>query len=75
MDGMNTSYRVEGMHCEHCVMRVKKQVARIPGVTVTELSLQDGLLTVESDTPVDLAAIEAAIQEAGDGDYTVAELH
>lgn len=71
---MNTSYRVDGMHCQHCVMHVKQEVAKIPGVTVTGLSLEDGLLSVESLSPVDFADIQAAVQEAGDGDYTVTQL-
>jgi len=69
---MNTTYRVDGMHCEHCVMHVKSSVGQIPGVTATELSLDDGLLRVESDVPIDFEAIEAAVEEAGDGDYSVA---
>ena len=68
---METTYRVDGMHCEHCVMHVKEEVGKIPGVTGIELALDDGLLRVESDAPIDFEAIAAAIEEAGDGDYTV----
>jgi len=66
---METTYRVEGMSCMHCVKQVTEEVGKIPGVKVLGLSLEDGILTVESDEPVDLAAVEAAADEAGD--YTV----
>jgi len=68
---METTYRVAGMHCEHCVMHVKEEVGKIPGVTATELALGDGLLHVQSDAPIDFDAIKAAVDEAGDGDYGV----
>jgi len=68
---METTYRIDGMHCEHCVMHVKEEVGKIPGVTATELALGDGLLRVQSDVPIDFQAIEAAVEEAGDGDYTI----
>jgi len=70
---METTYHVDGMHCDHCVMHVKNEVGKIPGVTVTSLSLDDGRLAVASEAPVDFALIEAAVQEAGDGDYTVSQ--
>jgi len=66
---METTYRVDGMSCMHCVKHVTEEVGKIPGVTVLDLSLEDGVLTIESDEPVDFAAIEAAVDEAGD--YTV----
>jgi len=66
---MNSTYRVDGMTCNHCVAHVREEVGRIPGVSGTELALDDGLLTVTSDAPIDFALIEEAVAEAGD--YTV----
>ena len=68
---MNRTYRVGGMTCNHCVMHIREEVSHIPGVSGTELALDDGLLTVTSDAPIDFALIEAAVAEAGD--YTVTE--
>jgi len=68
---MNTIYRVDGMHCEHCVAHVREEVGNIPGVSDTKLALADGLLTVMSDAPIEFEAIAAAVAEAGD--YTVVE--
>ncbi|MCL2653813.1 MAG: heavy-metal-associated domain-containing protein [Propionibacteriaceae bacterium] len=63
---MNTTYAVTGMTCNHCVMHIKQEVGKVPGVTATELALSDGLLHVTSDQPVDFALIQAAVEDAGD---------
>ena len=60
-----TEFTVTGMTCGHCEMSVREEVEEIPGVSVTEVSHQDGRLVVESDQPVDDAAVKAAVQEAG----------
>ncbi|WP_101790430.1 heavy-metal-associated domain-containing protein [Nonomuraea indica] len=58
-------YTVEGMTCGHCVTSVKEEVGEVPGVTAVEVDLATGLLTVQSDSPVDQAKIVAAVEEAG----------
>ncbi|MFI7444700.1 heavy-metal-associated domain-containing protein [Nonomuraea indica] len=58
-------YTVEGMTCGHCVSSVKEEVGEVPGVTAVEVDLATGLLTVQSDSPVDQAKIVAAVEEAG----------
>ncbi|MFD3801175.1 heavy-metal-associated domain-containing protein [Kocuria palustris] len=60
-----TEFTVTGMTCGHCEMSVREEVEEIPGVSVTEVSHQDGRLVVESDQPVDDAAVKAAVEEAG----------
>ena len=60
-----TEFNVTGMTCGHCEMSVREEVEEIPGVSVTEVSHQDGRLVVESDQPVDDAAVKAAVEEAG----------
>ena len=60
-----TEFNVTGMTCGHCEMSVREEVQEIPGVSVTEVSHQDGRLVVESDQPVDDAAVKAAVEEAG----------
>ncbi|MGY1829623.1 heavy-metal-associated domain-containing protein [Geodermatophilus sp. SYSU D01180] len=59
------SYTVTGMTCQHCVASVTEEVSEIPGVTDVEVDLASGGLTVTSDTPVDDAAVRAAVAEAG----------
>ena len=59
------SYTVVGMTCGHCVDAVTEEVSQVPGVTTVDADLDSGGLTVTSETPVDEAAVRAAVEEAG----------
>ncbi|MFC4015835.1 heavy-metal-associated domain-containing protein [Nonomuraea purpurea] len=59
------TYTVAGMTCGHCVSSVKEEVGEVAGVTSVEVDLASGLLTVDSDGPLDAAKIAAAVEEAG----------
>ncbi|MFI7438875.1 heavy-metal-associated domain-containing protein [Nonomuraea indica] len=59
------TYTVKGMTCGHCVSSVKEEVSEVAGVTSVEVDLPTGLLTVESDGPVQEADVVAAVEEAG----------
>ncbi|MDR8407672.1 cation transporter [Nonomuraea sp. 3-1Str] len=59
------TYTVKGMTCGHCVSSVKEEVSEVSGVTNVEVELATGLLTVDSDAPIDSAQIVAAVEEAG----------
>ncbi|MFI9843630.1 heavy-metal-associated domain-containing protein [Nonomuraea sp. NPDC051941] len=59
------TYTVKGMTCGHCVSSVKEEVSEVVGVTNVKVDLATGLLTVDSDGPVDAAMITAAVEEAG----------
>ncbi len=63
-----TTYRVEGMSCEHCVRAVSTEVGRIEGVRTVEVDLDRGSVAVTSDGPLADADVRAAVDEAG---YTV----
>ena len=60
-----STYTVSGMTCGHCVTSVGEAVGNIDGVTNVEVELSSGTVTVESDHPVDPAAVAAAVDEAG----------
>ena len=60
-----TEYQVTGMTCGHCEMSVREEVEEIPGAFVSQVSHETGRLVVESDQPVDDAAVKAAVEEAG----------
>ncbi|MBO3746058.1 heavy-metal-associated domain-containing protein [Streptosporangiaceae bacterium NEAU-GS5] len=59
------TFTVTGMTCGHCVSSVKEEVAEVSGVTGVEVDLATGLLTVESDAPVEPGQIAAAVGAAG----------
>jgi copper chaperone len=56
---------VTGMTCGHCVASVTEEVQEIPGVSAVDVVLETGALTITSDQPVDDAAVQAAVEEAG----------
>lgn len=63
---MSTSeYTVTGMTCGSCERHVREEVSQIAGVTGVEVSAATGRLSVTADTPVDDAAVLAAVDEAG----------
>ena len=63
---MSTSeFTVTGMTCGHCERHVREEVAQIAGVTGIEVSAATGKLSVTADTPIDDAAVLAAVDEAG----------
>lgn len=64
-DMTSTTYRVEGMTCDHCVRAVRTEVAALEGVAEVEVDLATGEVAVTSDAPLDLAAVRAAVDEAG----------
>ena len=60
-----TTFTVAGMTCGHCVNAVAEEVGRVEGVANVEVDLETGALTVQSEGPVDAAAVRAAVEEAG----------
>lgn len=62
---VETTYKVQGMTCEHCVNAVTGELTKIDGVTSVAIDLDNGDVTVESSAPLDPAAVAAAVDEAG----------
>jgi copper ion binding protein len=61
----STTYRVEGMTCDHCVRAVRTEVGAIEGVAEVEVDLATGEVAVTSAAPLDPATVRAAVDEAG----------
>jgi copper chaperone len=59
------TYTVSGMTCGHCVASVTEEVEEIPGVENVEVVLETGSLTITSSDPIDPAAVQAAVEDAG----------
>jgi copper chaperone CopZ len=53
------------MTCGHCVASVTEEVSEIDGVGSVDVVLETGQVTVTSAEPVDAAAVQAAVEEAG----------
>ena len=59
------TFKVTGMTCGHCVSSVTSEVSKLDGVTKVDVDLASGSVTVESNLPIDKAAIATAVDEAG----------
>ncbi|OPY69987.1 MAG: Copper chaperone CopZ [Syntrophorhabdaceae bacterium PtaU1.Bin034] len=56
--------KIEGMTCQHCVMRVKKAVGMLPGVTGAEVDVGTARITYD-ETRIRKADLGRAVEEAG----------
>ena len=67
-DTHTTQIVVAGMTCGHCVSAVTEELSGLPGVDGVEVDLhpgEDSGVTITSRDPLDPAAVEAAVAEAG----------
>jgi copper chaperone len=65
----SATYQVTGMTCEHCVHAVSGELRNLDGVREVTVDLHPGsasAVTVTSDAPLTAAAVETALDEAGD---------
>lgn len=63
-----TTYKVQGMTCEHCVRAVTSELTALDGVSEVVIDLHaDSLsdVTVTSAQALENAAVRAAVDEAG----------
>jgi len=57
---------IQGMHCDHCVMRVQKALRAVPGVNQAAVTLEPGRARVDYDESMAAAeAMTAAVSQAG----------
>ena len=61
-----TTITVAGMSCGGCASSVRAELSSIAGIVDVDIDLSDGTVTIDSEVPVDTAAIRAAVEEAGD---------
>jgi copper chaperone len=61
-----TTIKVQGMTCNHCVMRVAKALKAVPGVQDAKVDLQKAEAVVSyDDAKVSLQKLSVAVVEAG----------
>lgn len=64
----STTLNIQGMTCSHCVMRVQKALAELPGVRKAVVTLEPGQAKVDHDDSASTAdALAAAVVKAGYG--------
>jgi copper chaperone len=58
--------KIEGMGCDHCILRIGRAIASVQGVTEVNVNLETKEAVVEfEETRTDLEKIKAAVREAG----------
>jgi len=61
---IETMIQVEGMSCQHCVMRVKKAVEGLAGIAKSDVQVGQVKVTFD-ESKIQQKAIEDAIVKAG----------
>jgi copper chaperone len=57
---------IEGMTCDHCVLRVGRAIASVQGVTEVDVNLMTKEAVIDfEEARTDIERIKAAIREAG----------
>ena len=67
---MQQEFRIEGMHCNGCVARVTKALQAI--ADDVQVTLDPPRATLETEDPLSLDAVRAAVKGAGDYSVTPA---
>ena len=62
---METTLHIKGMACEHCVRHTKEALEAVGGVKSANVNLKNSSALVEHGEEVTLAALKAAVAEAG----------
>lgn len=60
----NEELKISGMTCHHCVMSVRKELAKLSGVEVKDVRIGSALITYD-EAKVSGALLKSAIEEAG----------
>ena len=60
-----STWTVTGMTCGHCAASVTEEITEIDGVEGLVVDVPTGQVTVTSAAPLDVAAVKAAVEEAG----------
>jgi copper chaperone CopZ len=68
---MTQDVSIRGMHCAACVASISRALRDLNGVRAADVTLDPPAARIESDAPLDQAAIATALRRAGD--YSVAE--
>jgi len=62
---MQTTVKVSGMTCGHCVSAVTMELSLVPNVTEVDVDLAAGQVTITSQIALDDSQVSTAINEAG----------
>lgn len=62
---MKKIIKVDGMHCDKCVSRVKKCLESIDNIRIVDVILENKEVVIEYDNNIDLNLIKEKIDDLG----------
>ncbi len=62
---MQTTVKVKGMSCNHCVSSVKKSLESLPSVSSVNVNLDSGEAVINHDNDLDMSKVRNEIEKAG----------
>jgi len=62
---VETTYQIKGMTCGHCAQAVTGELTLLTGVRTVDVDVPAGVAKVNSDAPLALDEVRAAVDEAG----------
>src|SRR4051812_26577126 len=70
---MKHSYKITGMHCEACVVKIQKAIASLPDVENVEVMLNPPQAVVTMKRHIGTEKLNEAVKSAGK--YSLEEMH
>lgn len=62
---MSVKVKVSGMHCNHCIDKIKRFLGEIEGVSEISIDLDSKIVQVDFTAPASVEAIKEAILDSG----------
>ena len=62
---MTAEIKVRGMHCNHCIEKIKRFLSEVSGVSAVSVDLEQKIVVVDFKSPATLEAIKEAILDSG----------
>jgi copper chaperone CopZ len=59
-------FKISGLHCQHCVAKVKNAFQQLQGVKMVTISEENDSVTVEADNLPDLSDLNDMLENLGD---------
>jgi copper chaperone len=62
---MKTSIKAPDIGCDHCANKIKKELAKLKGITNVQVDISTKIVTLEYDSPQTLAQAKSQLAEIG----------
>jgi copper chaperone CopZ len=59
-------FRISGLHCQHCVSRVKNALLQLEGVNHVVVSQEKEVVSIEADNVPDIHFLNDVVENLGD---------